>query len=139
MVNLREKYAFSKKLAKNGAKLFVGDGEDEYLLVRRFPNRNYREDLTKSFQANAERLEALEGEAKEALDLKLQAEVEGRTILVGWGKGVDFGDGYKKYTAEYAATQLEDLTDLREEVRMFAVDRSNFPAEADLDVEHAKK
>lgn len=142
MIDLKKKYGFSKSLAKNGAKMEIGSDKEEYLLVRRIPNDDYREEITKVYQANAEKLEALEESDKDAYDdlqHKLKAEVAAKTVLVGWGKKVGFDGEPVKYSVEEAAKALYELEDLYTDVFTFGVSRENYPLENKVDVEHAKK
>jgi hypothetical protein len=134
MISLKKKYQFDKALAQAGAKMILGpDPETDYLLVRRSPSDSYYRVLSETLQANGDRLEELkksDPEAGKELDLRLQCQVMARTIVVGWGSGIE---DYPEYSEEACSELLFNYDDLRVEATIFSRNNANYPPKADIE------
>jgi len=136
MFDLKKSYSFDKEAAENGAKMPIGEGPEDYILICRLPNKKYTAELTKVMLANGKVLDFLklqDADKYEDKDRELQAGVLAKTIVIGWGK--NFGEGGKKlvYSVKTCAKILLDYPDFRADCVVFASDVANYPAQIDLD------
>lgn len=140
MIDLAKKFGYDKDLAKTGVKKFIGKEPEDWILVRRLPNDEYLSCLTETMQNEGDKLKELETsdpEAYKEYDVMLQCQVLGKTVLVGWGEGVQVNGKPIEYSVENATKLLVDLDDFRAECVMFARDNKNYPLK--MDVEKVKK
>ena len=142
MFDIRKSFGYDQKLAESGTKMMVGADSEDYFLVRMIPNSAYTSELEKVMRANHKILNYLKtsdpAEYKK-LDRKLQSEVMGKTVVVGWGKGIVVDGKRVKYSPEAAAKLLVDFPALRGDVIDFATDLSNYPEEVVINKEEIKK
>jgi ribosomal protein L15 len=140
VADLNKIYDFDEKLAEEGAKMIIGPNQKEdFILVRRIPNPEYQRELDKVMQASHKVLEfAKQQDPKkyEELNGKLLAKVVARTVVTGWGV-VKVDGKVKKFSASAAEEILTKYPEFRGDVIDFARDRSNYPAQ--VDVEEVKK
>lgn len=141
MIDLAKRFGYDKDLAKSGVKKFIGpDKDNDWLLLRRLPNDEYLSCLTETMQNEGEKLQEMEAtdpEAHRKYDTMLQCQVLAKTVLVGWGEGIQVNGKTLEYTVENATKLMVDLDDFRAECVMFARDNKNYPLK--MDVEKVKK
>ena len=141
MIDLKRKYGFDKKAAVEGTKMFIGtDKETDWVLIKRMPSKDYIACLTKTLQDHGEELEQLRKEdpdAGEKYDQELQCEVLAKTVVVGWGGGIQENKISIPYSVEAAAKLLAEFDDFRIDCVSFARDNKNYPIK--MNVEKVKK
>lgn len=128
-VDLFSKYHFDSKAAEDGVRMIVGpDPENDYVVVRKDTNREFRALLVKVGIENDAALAALrdsDPKAADDLDSRLMAKVVAEAIMVDVGPGVTF-NGEAVDTKEKREAMLFSLPDFRAEVRAFSQSRRNF-------------
>jgi hypothetical protein len=141
MFDLKKAYGFSDKAANEGVKMVVGpDPTKDFVLIRRMPNEDYREELVKTFQAHGKSLELLkthDPKSHQKRDAELQCEVLAKTIVVGWGPNFSEDGKVLKNTFEERKRVLVAYPDFRTDCVEFASNKANYPIE--MDVEEVKK
>ena len=140
MFDLKKSYDYNRDTAENGAKMFVGNDKEEFVLICRLPNPNYSAELTSTMQRNGKVLEFLKTQDSkkfEEKDRDLQAEVLAKTIVVGWGKKFGTEGKALPYSVKTCADILKQYPDFRSDCVTFAADIANYPAE--MDVAEVKK
>lgn len=141
MFDIKKAYGFSDKVATEGAKMLVGpDPNKDYILIRRMPNEDYREELVKTFQAHGKSLELLkthDPKSHQKKDAELQCEVLAKTIVIGWGSNFSEDGKVLKNTLEERKRVLIRYPDFRTDCVEFASNKANYPLE--MEVEDVKK
>ncbi len=136
-INLEKLYGFDKKAADKGVKMIIGpDAKEDYLMVRKSSNDAFRQELQEQLQANKITLAALKAEddksAYFAKDAEILSSVMARTLITGWGTGIQDKGKSIKFSEEKCVDLLIAYPDLRAEVQEFADNNANYPLTPDV-------
>jgi len=139
MFDLNKAFGYDKSLAGQGAKRMLGADPEEYIILKKVPNPEYRALLNQEYRANEAALANSEADAQNALSDGIMARVFAKTAVVGWGK--KFGDKGEpvKFSVKEAIRLFTAYPEFRQACQSWAENNANFQLSGETTVDEVKK
>lgn len=138
MFDLFKAFGYDEKVATQGAKRMLGGDPEEYIILKRIPNPDYRTMLNKEYRANAAALDTQDIEAKNKLSDDIMAKVLAHTVVGGWGKKFGENGNSLKFSVEECTKVFQKYPEFRSACQAWAEDNANYQTE-EATVEQVKK
>lgn len=139
MFDLEKSFGFDRTLANQGAKRMLGVNEDEYILLCRIPNPDYKSMLAKEYRAHSQALEVADDDTKNKLSEQILSRVVAYTVVKGWGKGFGINGKHVPFSVDKCIEIFELYPDFRSSCVAWAENNANYQVTPDVSPITVKK